>query len=130
MLFRSLLIASYLSGGPDQTSRRSGARPEVDWSQHGLPNPSPSNPNRNSPRRPRRADAVRLRRRQSPRNEPGTLEGLGIGGMGVHNRAGLGPESQGRLNDRVADIMGAARQDVEDGSGGEPMVLMRHWDRG
>ena len=86
----ALLIAFHLSGGPGQSPRRSGARSEGNWSQRGLPNPSSSNPNRNN----------RLRRRQSTRKllrEPWALEGLGIGRMGVHNRAGLGRSEERRV---------------------------------
>lgn len=43
--------------------------------------------------------------------------------MGVHNRAGLGPESQAKVHGRVADIL-----DAEDGRGAEPVVWMKHWD--
>lgn len=122
-----LLIATHLSGGPSQTSRRSRARPEVDWSQRGLPH-QPRSDNINLPRR-----SNALRRRQSRRElrrEPWTLEGLGLGRLGIHNRAGLRPEDQGALHNRVADIMDAAVADVGEGKGSEPVVSMSHWDSG
>ena len=112
----ALLIATHLSGGPGQTSRRSGARPEVNWLQ------------RNA-NRPRRMNALRLR--QSTRNlrrEPWTLEGLDLGRMGVGNRAGLRPQDQSALHDRVADIMDAAAADAAEGRGSEPVLLLRRWD--
>lgn len=112
----ALLFATHLSGGPGPTSRRSGARPEVDWSQRRA-------------NRPRRMNA--LRRRQSTRNlrrETWTLGGLGLERMWGRNRGGLRPQNQSALHDRVADIMDAAAADAAEGRGPEPVVFMRHGD--
>ena len=110
----ALFFATHLSGGPGQASRRSAARPEVDWSQRRA-------------NHPRRMNA--LRRRQSTRNlrrEPWTLEGLGLARMWGRNMGGWRPQNQSALHDRVADIMDAAAADAAEGRGSEPVVFMRH----